>query len=776
MSAISLKSITGITSITTPAGVDNQLTLHNNNTTEAVKLDVAGNLHFHNHLSITGVSTASNFKTGTSNLHNTGLNVQDLDVDGHTNLDNVSIAGVSTFSEGVIIPDSKALSLGNRVVGSTTGDLRLYHDGSNSYIDEIGAGNLFIRNGSNNSIFCQTSGTVQLYYNGNDKLATSNTGVTVSGTLVAGALDISGDIDVDGHTNLDNVSIAGVTTISYSGTAQYGLDVYNPTSGGSGARVRAGDSDNNYALLVENGAGTNLFEVLAGGGGARLRSGDLFILDKITHYGESNTHIRFPANDTISFETSGDERLRITSTGEVGVGNDSPNCRLAVKDTATHTAYAGVTPSVGNCMLQLYNNPSSEAVNNHSTLQFGVYGGSHNRVNTISAVAESASNRKMAFTFCTDSGANRNERMRITGDGLVGINETSPGTYLHVKGTGEMLRLETTASGGGQCYIDFDDETATRASIGLRGSSSDTLTIAALNSGLRFDVQNANSALLINSNGCLQHGTASGVSYFTGSSEYIFGSTTSSPPSGGYESLLQVHTSKTRSAFALAGYNNNSGGPFMTFLSSRSTTRGTLGSKVNNGDTLGEIRFTGDNSTNYNTVAFGARIMAKAASTPGDGDTTIAGRMMFSTGTANAGSDQTQMEIREDGALMLKRGRVNNNGSQLYCWGGYIAGTGTLSFDVPVFTAGNIYRIDAFYSHHSLSYGAYKYGIYGAYSGHSGLQINNDISSHSSGNNGSWTITRGSAGQPIVIAKTAGTYSGGGYYFVNVYAGNNAAL
>ena len=98
MSAISLKSITGITSITTPAGVDDQLTLHNNNTTEAVKLDVAGNLHFHNHLNITGVSTASNFKTGTSNLHNTGLNVQDLDVDGHTNLDNVSVSGITTFS------------------------------------------------------------------------------------------------------------------------------------------------------------------------------------------------------------------------------------------------------------------------------------------------------------------------------------------------------------------------------------------------------------------------------------------------------------------------------------------------------------------------------------------------------------------------------------------------------------------------------------------------------------------------------------------------------
>ena len=55
MSAISLKSITGITSITTPSGVDNQLTLHTNNTTERVKIDVAGNVHINNHLAVAGI-------------------------------------------------------------------------------------------------------------------------------------------------------------------------------------------------------------------------------------------------------------------------------------------------------------------------------------------------------------------------------------------------------------------------------------------------------------------------------------------------------------------------------------------------------------------------------------------------------------------------------------------------------------------------------------------------------------------------------------------------
>ena len=91
MSQISLKSISGITSITTPAGVDNQLTLHTNNTSQALKLDQAGNIHIHNHLNTTAVSTSSNFKTGSSNLHSTGLNVGNSFV--HTT--GIEIAGVN---------------------------------------------------------------------------------------------------------------------------------------------------------------------------------------------------------------------------------------------------------------------------------------------------------------------------------------------------------------------------------------------------------------------------------------------------------------------------------------------------------------------------------------------------------------------------------------------------------------------------------------------------------------------------------------------------------
>ena len=46
------------------------------------------------------------------------------------------------------------------------------------------------------------------------------------------------------------------------------------------------------------------------------------VSDDLAHIGDTNTKISFPANDTISFETNGAERLRIRSDGKVGIGTD----------------------------------------------------------------------------------------------------------------------------------------------------------------------------------------------------------------------------------------------------------------------------------------------------------------------------------------------------------------------------------------------------------------------------------------------------------------------
>ena len=62
MSQISLKSISGITSITTPAGVDDVFSIHTNNTNEVFRIDQSGNQN------ILGIITASQFKGDGSEL------------------------------------------------------------------------------------------------------------------------------------------------------------------------------------------------------------------------------------------------------------------------------------------------------------------------------------------------------------------------------------------------------------------------------------------------------------------------------------------------------------------------------------------------------------------------------------------------------------------------------------------------------------------------------------------------------------------------------------
>ena len=122
----------------------------------------------------------------------------------------------------------------------TGGDLEIYHDGSNSYIDDAGTGSIFLRSGTTyiqnaagtkTAIATNSGGAQTFYHNNSVKLATSATGITVTGT-----------VDVNGAYSLPSAdgSDGQVLKTDGSGTISFGAI---PASG-SNTQIQFNDGGN----------------------------------------------------------------------------------------------------------------------------------------------------------------------------------------------------------------------------------------------------------------------------------------------------------------------------------------------------------------------------------------------------------------------------------------------------------------------------------------------------------------------------------------------------
>ena len=123
------------------------------------------------------------------------------------------------FTDKLSVGDSPELiSVG---VGS---DLKIYHDGTNTYLDNS-TGSLYIRGvdekhifiqakSGENSIHCKDDEGVELYYDNSKKLETTNTGVTVTGTVAATSYtgDGSSLTGIAAGITTEAASISGITT------------------------------------------------------------------------------------------------------------------------------------------------------------------------------------------------------------------------------------------------------------------------------------------------------------------------------------------------------------------------------------------------------------------------------------------------------------------------------------------------------------------------------------------------------------------------------------
>ncbi len=122
---------------------------------------------------------------------------------GAGSLSTVLGIGNTTGSNNVLFGDN------NKAIFGAGSDLQIYHDGSNSYINDQGTGRLYIRasdqlrlqaSDSENYALFAAGGAVKLYYDNVEKFDTTNTGVNITGTLTADGLTSSGTIKIDSAT------------------------------------------------------------------------------------------------------------------------------------------------------------------------------------------------------------------------------------------------------------------------------------------------------------------------------------------------------------------------------------------------------------------------------------------------------------------------------------------------------------------------------------------------------------------------------------------------
>jgi hypothetical protein len=153
---------------------------------------------------------------------------------------------------------------------------------------------------NDNVIFTGQSASAQRF------IATSNVGIGTSSP--ATTLHVNGDVTVT-----DRIIHAGDTNTQIRFPA---LDTFSIETNGS-ERLRVVSNGN-------LGVGTNSPDTTL------HINGDVTLTDRIIHAGDTNTQIRFPASDTVTIETSGSERLRVVSNGNVGIGTTSPSEKLDV--------------------------------------------------------------------------------------------------------------------------------------------------------------------------------------------------------------------------------------------------------------------------------------------------------------------------------------------------------------------------------------------------------------------------------------------------------------
>jgi hypothetical protein len=454
------------------------------------------------------------------------------------------------------------------------------------------------------SIYFKDSGTdTGIYSPGTDQVAISTGGtgrlfIDASGRLLAGTSTA--------RTNFFGTTLSSLTQIE--GT------------GGSNARgsisVLNNDVSNNppYVLLGRSGAAT-LGSNAAVVSGSRLGTvsfhgadGTSFI-EAATVAGEvdgtpgsNDMPGRLVFSTTADGAASPTERLRITSTGAVGIGTSAPtNYGAGVNNISINGSAGGISDFYFNGTRQGW---------------IGTLASNQMVVDTAGAA--------IPLTLRT----NGNAALTIDTSQRVGIGTTSPSNALHVNSgaTGTSALLESTGSG---CYLNF------------KTSSGSGVYVGALSTSF-FVETNATERARIDFSGRLLVGTSSARGNF-------YNTTTTAA------AQIEGTTGDTASLAIIA---DRSGSPSRLILASSGGS--TIGSNtiVSSGNGAGSISFQASDGTEFIQVA---EINADIDGTPGAND--MPGRLVFSTTADGASSPTERVRIDNNGDTYFGSTTKTGNGT-----------------------------------------------------------------------------------------------------------------
>jgi hypothetical protein len=220
--------------------------------TDTTNVTAAGALMDSELTNITAVKALNQGVATTDSPSFAGLTATTADINAGT-IDGTVIGGSTAAAiTGTTITGTSFVSSGDMTFGDSDkaifgagSDLQIFHDGSNSYVQDAGDGALILNTTNGGGVYVysagetmatfNSNGAVNLYYDNAAKLATTATGIDVTGTVTADGLTVSGAQNSK-VAYFDDSSEAGYRQLQFTSSTngQYWDINSQGTSGGLG--------------------------------------------------------------------------------------------------------------------------------------------------------------------------------------------------------------------------------------------------------------------------------------------------------------------------------------------------------------------------------------------------------------------------------------------------------------------------------------------------------------------------------------------------------------